>query len=263
MPFNEKMKLIDTHSHLTYEGLIQSLDDVLQRSSTAGVTKWISVGTDAEHNGKVIAIADKYENLYAALGIHPHHASEYQRQDLQRLIELTKHTKVVALGETGLDFHYNFSKQDAQKELFRSFLEIAAQTKLPVIIHSRDAFDETMEIIDRFADKETKIVFHCWSGTVEQTRVVLDRGFYISFTGVITFKNAQQAREVVKVVPIERMMIETDCPFMSPEPMRRQKVNEPALLVHTAARIAEIKGTDIETLAEKLTATTKGFFNLS
>ncbi|MFA5292403.1 MAG: TatD family hydrolase [Phycisphaerae bacterium] len=257
------MNLIDTHAHLTYEGLIQSLDDVLQRSSAVGVTKWISVGTDAEHNEKVIALADKYENLYAALGIHPHHASEYQPQELQRLIELAKHGKVVALGETGLDFHYNFSKQNAQKELFKSFLEIAAQKKLPVIIHSRNAFDETMEIIDNFADRETKIVFHCWSGTIEQTRIVLDRGFYISFTGVVTFKNAQDAREIVKIVPIERMMIETDCPFMSPEPMRRQKINEPALLVHTAARIAELKGIDMETLAEKLSATTKEFFNLA
>ena len=256
------INLIDTHVHLTYEGLAESLEDVLQRSIAAGITKWISVGTDAEHNEKVISFAEKYENLYAVLGIHPHYASEYQPEDLNRLIDLAGNKKVVGIGETGLDFHYDFSKQDAQKQLFKKFLEIACQKNLPVIIHSRNAFDETMEIIDSFADRNTKMVFHCWSGTVEQTKIVLDRGFYVSFTGVVTFKNAQQTRDVAEIVPLDRMMIETDCPFMSPEPMRRQKINEPALLIHTAAKIAELKQISLENFADEITKTTKRFFNL-
>lgn len=256
------LNLIDTHAHLTYSGLLESLDDVLARSTAAGVTKWLAVGTDAEHNEKVAILAQKYENIYAILGIHPHHASEYQPQDLQRLIELIGSGKVAALGETGLDFHYNFSKQDAQRDLFKRFLEIASLTRLPVVIHSRNAFEETMQIIDNFADRKTKIVFHCWGGTVEQTREVIKRDFYVSFTGIVTFKNAQDIREAAKTVPLERMMIETDCPFMSPEPMRKQKINEPALLIYTAQKIAELKGVDLETLAEQLAANTKDFFNL-
>jgi len=256
------MNLIDTHAHLTYEGLAESLDDVLTRSRAAGITKWISIGTDAEHNEKVISLAEKYENLYAVLGIHPHHASEYQPQDLQRLVELAGHKKVVALGETGLDFHYNFSKQDAQRDLFKRFLEIASQKNLPVVIHSRNAFDETMDILSKFADKKTKIVFHCWGGTVDETRQIIYKGYFVSFTGIITFKNGQQARDAVKTVPLERMMIETDCPFMSPEPVRSQKINEPALLVHTAKKIAELKGVNIDTLAEQLEINTNEFFNI-
>jgi TatD DNase family protein len=256
------MELIDTHAHLTYDGLMESLEAVLSRSTQAGVTKCIAIGTDAEHNEKVISIAEKYPNLYAVLGIHPHHASECKAADLQRLKELTKHEKVVALGETGLDFHYNLSEKDAQKDLFKTFLEIAAEKKLPIVIHTRDAFEETMAIIDKFADRNTKIVFHCWGGTVEQTKIILDRGFYASFTGIVTFKNAQQSRDTAQIVPLERMMIETDCPFMSPEPMRKQKINEPALLIHTAAKIAELKKMPLEIFAREVTKTTKTFFNL-
>jgi TatD DNase family protein len=256
------MELIDTHAHLTYKGLMESLEAVLSRSTQVGITKCITIGTDAEHNEKVISIVEKHPNLYAVLGIHPHHASQFAPADLQRLKELTKHEKVVALGETGLDFHYNFSKPDAQKDLFKTFLEISSEKKLPIIIHTRDAFDETMEIIDKFADKNTKIVFHCWGGTVQQTKIVLDRGFYISFTGIVTFKNAEQSRDTAKIVPLERMMIETDSPFMSPEPMRKQKINEPALLIHTAAKIAELKQMPLEIFASEVTKTTKQFFNL-
>ncbi len=256
------MNLIDTHAHLTYSGLEENIDDVLARSRAAGVTKWISIGTDFEHNEKVAALAGKYENVYAVLGIHPHHASEYQPYHIQRLIELIGSGKVVGLGETGLDFHYNFSKQQAQRELFKKFIETASLTRLPLIIHSRNAFEDTIQILEKYADRTTKIVFHCWSGTVEQTRELIDRGYFISFTGIITFKNAELTRQCVKTVPLDRMMLETDCPFMSPEPMRRQKINEPAFLIHTAQKAAELKGVDIETLAEKLERNTREFFGI-
>ncbi len=256
------MNLIDTHSHLTFSELAGSIDDVLARSVAAGCTKWITVGTDAEHNEQAVKLAQKYEKVYAALGIHPHYASEYKETHLQRLLELVGSGKVVAIGETGLDFHYNFSKQNAQRDLFKRLLEIASLTRLPVIIHSRNALDETMQMIDTCGDKATKFVFHCWSGTIEETRAIIDRGFYISFTGIITFKNAELARECVKTVPLDRMMIETDCPYMSPEPMRKQKINEPALMIHTAKKIADLKGVDLETLAEQLERNTKSFFNI-
>jgi TatD DNase family protein len=256
------MKLIDSHAHITFDPLFESIDDVLKRSTQAGTTEWITIGTATEQNRKVIAAIDKYENLYGAVGIHPHCASEISPADIDEIKKLAKHEKVVAIGEIGLDFHYNFSKPEDQKELFINLLGIAAERKLPVIIHSRDAFDETMDIIDKFADKNTKIVFHCWGGTPDQTQIVLDKGFYISFTGVITFENAQQTQDAAKIVPLEKMMIETDCPYMSPEPMRKQKINEPALLVHTAAKIAELKQIPLEKFADEVTKTTKKFFNL-
>ncbi len=256
------MKLIDSHAHLTFDELQKNLDNVLQRSVQAGITGWITVGTDAEQNKKVISVIDKYENLYGAVGIHPHYASQISPADINQIKELAKHKKIVAIGETGLDFHYNLSKQDAQKELFKNLLEIAAENNLPVIIHCRDAFDETNEIVDKFKDSLKNVVFHCWGGAVEQAQIVLNKGFYISFTGVVTFKNAKQARDAAKIVPLERMMIETDCPYMSPEPYRKQKTNEPALLIHTAAKIAELKQMSLEKFADEVTKTTKRFFNL-
>jgi len=272
------MNLIDSHAHLTFDQLQKDLDAVLQRSLAAGVAGWITIGTDAGQNEKVISILDKYENLFGALGIHPHYASDISTADIEQVKNLAKHNKIVAIGETGLDFHYNFStrgeltclersrksrtKQDAQKELFKNLLEIAAQRNLPVIIHSRNAFDETIGIIDEFKNNLKNVVFHCWGGTVEQTQIVLDKGFHISFTGVITFKNADLTREAAKIVPLERMMIETDCPYMSPEPHRKQKINEPALLIHTARKIAQLKQMPLEKFADEVTKTTKKFFAL-
>ncbi len=256
------MQLIDSHAHLTFDELQNGLDNVLQRSIAAGVTGWITIGTDAEQNERVLSVIDKYENLYGTVGIHPHYASDVSDADIDRVKELAKHKKIVAIGETGLDFHYDFSKQDAQKNLFENLLEIAAQSDLPVIIHCRDAFDETLEIIDKFKDSLKNVVFHCWGAAAEQAQLVLDKGFHISFTGVVTFKNAEQTRNAAKIVPLERMMIETDCPYMSPEPMRKQKINTPALLIHTAAKIAELKQMPLEKFAGEVTKTTKKFFNL-
>jgi TatD DNase family protein len=256
------MKLIDSHTHLTFEPLAGEIKTVLEHSKAVGISGWITVGTDTEHNKKVVSIINKYENLYGAVGIHPHYASKITETDIELVKELAKNQKIVAIGETGLDFHYDFSARDAQINLFKKLLQIAAECSLPIIIHSRDAFDETMEVIDKFSSKLAKVVFHCWGGTVEQTQIVLDKGFYISFTGVVTFKNAAQTRAAAKIVPLERMMLETDCPYMSPEPMRKQKINEPALMIYTAQKIAELKNMPLEKFARQATKTTENFFNL-
>jgi TatD DNase family protein len=200
--------------------------------------------------------------MYAAVGFHPHYAKDIAPEQLSELKDIAKSPKVVAIGETGLDFHYNFSKQPAQKEIFRHELELAAELNLPVIVHSRNAFDETMEILNQFEGRLKRVVFHCFGGNSEQAKFLIERGYYISFTGVVTFKNATIAREAVAVVPLDRMMVETDCPYMSPEPMRKQKINEPALMVHTAAKIAEVKGVSPGEFAASVTATTKVFFGL-
>ncbi|MBN1787741.1 MAG: TatD family hydrolase [Sedimentisphaerales bacterium] len=256
------MKLIDSHAHLTFKELAGSLDDVLQRSSDAGVTQCITIGTDTEQNKKTVAVIEKYENIFGAVGIHPHYASDISADDIKETGKLANHKKIVAIGETGLDFHYNTSKKDAQKILLVNLIEIASEKKLPVIIHSRDAFDETIEIIDRFKNSLPCVVFHCWGGTAEQTQIILDKGFFVSFTGVVTFKNAAQTQQAAKMVPLDRMMIETDCPYMSPEPMRKQRINEPALLIHTAKKIADLKQIPLEQFADEVTNTTKKFFRL-
>jgi TatD DNase family protein len=256
------MELIDTHCHLTFKQLASDIDAVVARSIDAGVTSWITVGTDPGHNQKVIELARKYDNMYATVGVHPHDAKEVTGQAIRQLHTLAQNKKVVAIGETGLDFHYDHSPRDKQAEVFTSHLQLAGELALPVIIHSREAFDETMKILQQSGPDLEKVVFHCFSGSPEQAKIALDAGFYISFTGVVTFKNAESIRQAAEIVPLDRLLLETDCPYMSPEPMRKQRINEPALMVHTAKFLADLKGMDFDDFAKAVTATSKAFFNL-
>ncbi|MFH1719602.1 MAG: TatD family hydrolase [Planctomycetota bacterium] len=259
------MELIDTHCHLTFEQLAGDIENVLARSRSAGVTGWLTVGTDPQHNLRAVELANRFENVYAAVGIHPHDAKDVTGRTIAELKELARGEKVVALGETGLDFHYDFSPRPDQRRAFTAQLKIAREMNLPVIIHCREAFDETMDILDQFIRLEGRlkgVVFHCFGGSADQARIVLDYGFYISVTGVVTFKNAESLRRAVGIVPTDRLMLETDCPYMSPEPMRKQKINEPALMVHTAGCFAELKQMPLPDFAEAVTATSKSFFDL-
>jgi TatD DNase family protein len=256
------MELIDTHCHLTFDDLRNDIEQVLRRSRAAGVTNWITVGTDTEENRKAIELAGRFDNMYAAIGIHPHDAKSVTAETIAELKKLAENKKVVAIGETGLDYHYDFSKRQDQVRVFAEHLKVAAELKLPVIIHCRKAFDETLDVFNRHGRSVEKVVFHCFSGSAEQAKILLDRGSYISFTGVVTFKNARIKQQAAKVVPLDRLMLETDCPYMSPEPMRKQKVNEPALMVHTAGFLAELKKTSLPDFAKAVTATSKVFFSL-
>ena len=257
------MELIDTHCHLTFGQLADDVDAVIERSIVADVTSWITVGTDPGHNQKAIELARKYDNIYATVGVHPHDSKEVTDQAIRQLHALAQNKKVVAIGETGLDFHYDHSPRGKQAEVFKSHLELAQELAMPVIIHSREAFDETMEILQQSGPDLKKVVFHCFSGSPEQAKIVLDAGYHISFTGVVTFKNAERTRQAAELVPLDRLMLETDCPYMSPEPMRKQRINEPALMVHTAKFLADLKGMDLDDFANSVTATSKSFFNLS
>jgi TatD DNase family protein len=256
------METIDTHCHLTFEDLASDIEAVLARSMAAGVTEWITVGTDRHENRKAIQFAERFENMYAAVAIHPHDAKTVTADTLAELKNLAQHEKVVAIGETGLDYHYDFSLHEDQRRVFAEHLKIAVELGLPVIIHCRKAFDETMEILEQAGSGVKRVVFHCFSGSAEQAKIVLDKGFYISFTGVVTFKNAEKTRRAAAVVPVDRLMMETDCPYMSPEPMRKQKVNEPALMIHTARFLADLKQMDWEDFARVVTATSRTFFGL-
>lgn len=256
------MELIDTHCHLTFEPLVNDVESVVERSRAAGVTGWITIGTDIADSRKAIELSSQFENMYAAVAVHPHEAKTVTADTISRLKELAQNEKVVAIGETGLDYHYDFSKRTDQIRVFARHLKLAGELNLPVIIHCRQAFDETMDILEQFGSDVKKVVFHCFSGSAEQAKIVLDKGYYISFTGVVTFKNAQKTRQAAKIVPLNRLMLETDCPYMSPEPMRKQKVNEPAFMLHTAKSLAQLKEIDLADFAQAVTATSRAFFNL-
>ena len=198
--------------------------------------------------------------MFATVAIHPHNAKTADQPTIAQIKELAQNKKVVAIGETGLDLHYDFSTPQQQQDSFLKHLEIAKELNLPVVIHSREAFNETMEILEAHESGLKGLVFHCYSGNRQQAKIILDKGWYISLTGVVTFKNAETTREVAKYVPLDRLMIETDAPYLSPEPMRKQKVNEPALLIHTARFIAGLRGIELPKFAEAVTITTKQFF---
>ena len=256
------MELIDTHCHLTFEPLADDVPGVVQRSRAAAVSRWITVGTSIEDSGRAVALAARHEGMYATVGVHPHDARLVNDEMLAELETLARAHKVVALGETGLDYHYHFSDPHEQQRAFVAHLEMAASLDLPVIIHCREAFDDTMAILKR-AEAVRRVVFHCFGGTGEQAALLLERGYFISFTGVVTFKNAEKAREAAQIVPPKRLMIETDCPYMSPEPVRRHKPNEPALMVHTAQFLATLKGVSLADLAQATTQTAEAFFRLA
>lgn len=256
------MGLIDSHAHLTFPEFSENFEQVLERSTQAGVDRWITVGTDPDDSVKSIELANRFENIYATVGYHPHYAKDVTGDDLVTLQQQLAEKKVVALGEIGLDYHYNFSEPQIQKEIFRKQLGIAEKTNMPVIIHSREAFEDTMAILDEFQGKLKDVVIHCFSGDAEQAKIVVAKGYYVSFTGVVTFKNAQTARDAAAQIPLEKLMVETDCPFMSPAPMRKQKVNEPSLMIHTAAKLAEIKNVSKEEFARVTEQTTINFFGL-
>jgi len=257
------MELIDTHAHLTYDGLADRIDDVLARSIQAGVVGWIAVGTAQDENNKVIDLASRYEALWAAVGFHPHSADNVSRADMDRLAKQLQHEKAVAVGETGLDYYYMHSAAENQKRIFRAHLAIAADLQKPVVVHTREAFDDTIEILDEFADRIKKVVIHCYGGDAEQTKQILKRGYYVSFTGTITFKRNDTLRQIIKdLVPLDRVMIETDCPFISPEPMRSVRPNEPALLIHTAQCLADLYNLPLTDFANQTTKNSRLFFGL-
>lgn len=257
------MNLIDTHCHLTFEPLADDVPGVIERSRQAGVTGWITVGTSLSDSCRAVDLAGRYDGMYAAVGIHPHDAKDADEAALAELKQTAQGPKVVAIGETGLDFHYNFSKQPDQKRVFAAHLDMATELGLPVIVHCRNAFDETVEILDRHGAGLKGVVFHCYSGTAEQAQLLLAKGYYISFTGVVTFKNAVQTRDAAQVVPMDRLMVETDCPYMSPEPVRGQKPNEPALMVHTARLLAGLKGVNPDEFSRASTQAAATFFGLT
>jgi TatD DNase family protein len=256
------MILIDSHCHLTSEPLASEVGAVIERAVAAGVTRMITVGVDAGDNAAAIRLAEQHAGVYAAVGIHPHEAAKATADDVARLAELYAHPRVVAAGEIGLDYHYEFSDRATQKRVFAEQLELARRAGMPVVIHSRKAFEDTVAILRECQCADTPVVFHCFGGSAEQF-AVLDRfGWRASFTGSVTFKNARPLQELVRHYPGDRIMLETDAPYLTPEPIRRVKPNEPGYLTHVAEFLARLRGVSIDELAAQTAANTEAFFNL-
>jgi len=251
--------LIDSHCHLDFPELAGDEAGVLARARTAGVAGMLTIGTRLDQFERVRAIAERHDNVWCSVGVHPHEAKEEVQRTPDRLIEATQHPKVVGIGETGLDFYYEHSPRDEQVESFRAHIAASRQTGLPLIVHTRDADRETIDVLEGEAAKGAfPGLIHCFSSGAEVARHALALGFYISISGIVTFKAAESLRDIVRNIPLDRLLVETDSPYLAPVP-KRGKTNEPAYVAHTAAKVAELKGIGI---AELEAATTSNFFRL-
>lgn len=250
--------MIDTHCHLTDLRLAEQLDDVLARAATAGVRQMITIGTDLDDDQAAITLCERLANVRCAVGIHPNYVTEAHRQQVSRLGELQAHPAVLAIGEMGLDYHYDRAPRTLQRELFEAQLQIADQVGKPVVIHCREAVEDTLAILRQFP--RVRAVFHCFTGTPEEAEAIASAGYWIGFTGPVTFKKNDALREAARRVPIDRIVVETDAPYLSPEPMRKQKTNEPALVIHTAAVVAGLHGLSIEAFDARTTQNAKELF---
>lgn len=253
------IKLTDTHAHYDDEAFDGDRDLLLQRLFAESVGKIITVGCAADRWEATIRLAEKYENIYGAVGIHPEDIYGLPENYLERIEELTKNPKIVAVGEIGLDYHYENYDRERQEKIFTEQLCLADKLSLPVIIHSRDAAEDTLRILR--AEKPKKAVMHCFSGSRETALEVLSMGLYISFTGVLTFKNARKALEACEAVPLDRLMLETDCPYMAPVPFRGERCDS-SMILSTAAKMAEIKGLTTEEMIEICNKNAEKFFGI-
>jgi TatD DNase family protein len=245
---------VDSHAHIDGPEFNEDRDDVIQRARAAGVEVILNVGTGDPHSGDLergAALAEKHDNVFAAVGVHPHDARHFDITAERRILDLIdRSNRILAWGEIGLDFHYDNSPRDVQRAAFRRQLELASQRKLPVIIHSREAQDETIQML---RESDVKGVMHCFSGSQAFADQAIALGFFISFSGIVTFKKAVELQQVAATVPQDRLLIETDCPYLAPIP-HRGKRNEPAFVVEVARRVAELRGVTVEEIERITTA---------
>jgi TatD DNase family protein len=251
--------LVDSHCHLDFPELAAQQDDVVARARAAGVGHFLTICTHVTKFEQVRAVAEKYHDISCTVGIHPHEAATEPEVDVEKLISLAQHEKVVGFGETGLDFFYEHSPRKEQEASFRTHIAAARDAKLPIIIHTRDADAEMADILkDEMGKGAFPGLIHCFSSGPELAKLAVDLGLYISISGIVTFKKADELRETVKTVPLDRLLVETDSPYLAPMP-HRGKTNEPAFVTQTAKMVAQVKGVGSEELAAQ---TTDNFFKL-
>lgn len=251
--------LIDSHCHLEYEGLVENQQGALERARAAGVNGMLNISTRQSEWDRVVGTAAREDDVWASVGIHPHEADNHADLGEAVLLAATEHPKVIGIGETGLDYYYDKSDRKVQQALFRMHIAVSRQTGLPLIIHTRDAEDDTAAILaDELEKGAFPALIHCFTASADFARKVLDMGLAISLSGIVTFKNAKELQEVAKRLPAERMLVETDSPFLAPVPHRGRPC-EPAFVRDTAQFVADLRGEPIEQLAEN---TTRNFFGL-
>lgn len=238
--------MIDTHCHLTYPQLADQLDGVLQRAEAVGVRRLISIGTRLADSQAALALTHRFSQIHSAAGIHPHHAGELSEGELEQLCAMMADPAVLAAGEMGLDYHYDFAPRADQQRVFETQLSAALAAHKPLVLHCREAIDPCLAILRNHG--AIRGVFHCFTGTMDEARRILDAGFYLGFTGIITFKRSDELRQIVQMCPSDRLLLETDAPYLSPEPFRRQKINEPSLIVHTYRLVAQLRQLDLDRL---------------
>jgi len=257
------MPLIDSHAHLTYPDFAGRVEEVLADAAQAGVERTISVGTSLDDARSAISLAQKYPSrVHTAAGFHPHHTDAVTDSNLAEMIELWRDPFVVALGEMGLDYHYDFADRANQRRVFAGQLAAAASIDKPIIIHSREAFDDVAALLEDHEFRDRRVVFHCFTGTCDEAAAIAERGWRISFTGIVTFPKSDELQQIARHYPADKIMIETDSPYLSPVPVRSKRPNQPAYVAHTARFLAQLRGIPYEVFAEQTYQNTMDFFGL-
>lgn len=244
----EALSLFDSHCHLENERFQGEVDKALERMADAHVDRCLLAGSDMETSRQIVALCEAHENMYGAVGVHPHEASGFTKADLDTIEEWLQKPQIVAIGEIGLDYYYDHSPRETQREVFLSQLELAYQLKAPIVIHVRDAHGDLTELLRQRQGRLPAGVLHCYSGSLESARQYLDWGFYLSFSGTVTFKNADKLRQVVAYCPLDRMLIETDSPYLAPVPHRGER-NEPSYVAYVAQTVAQTRDMPISDIA--------------
>ncbi len=246
--------LVDSHCHLEYEGLVEDQAGVLERARAAGVGKFLNISTRHSEWDQVIGTAEREGDVFASVGIHPHEADQHEDLGRDVLLAAADHPRVIGIGETGLDYFYDNSKRETQRKLFRMHIGVARETGLPLIIHTREAEDDTLEILEDEKGKgDFPALIHCFTASADFGTRVLEMGLFISLSGILTFKNAKDLQEAAKQVPTDRLLVETDSPFLAPVP-HRGKPCEPAFVANTAQFLAQLRETELDRLADSTTA---------
>ncbi len=254
-------ELIDSHCHLDFPEFAPELDAVVARAREAGVGRMLTICTRLSKFDQVLAVAERFERMFCSVGVHPHEAANEAGVALPRILELARHPKVVGIGEAGLDYYYDKSPREKQQEVFALHIEAARQSGLPIIVHSRDADADTVRLLqDGAAKGNLRGVIHCFTSTQYLADAALEMGFCISLSGIVTFKNAEALRQVAKTVPLDRLLVETDAPYLAPMPMRGKR-NEPGFVKHTAAYVAGMLGLGFDDLAARTTQNFERLFD--
>ena len=253
--------IIDTHAHLNAPEFDEDRDAVIARARENGVSTIVNIGFNRETIPTCLELAEKYEFIYAVVGWHPQDAKYMTDADLEWIEELTKHPKVVGIGEMGLDYYWDTSPRDVQAEVFRKQIRLARKLKMPIVIHNRDAHQDVIQILREEKAEEVGGIMHCFSGSWETAKMALDMNFYISFGGPVTFKNAKQPKEVAAKVPLDRLLVETDCPYLTPHPFRGKR-NETGYVRYVAEEMANLRGVTLEEIAAITSENAKRLFKL-